>query len=103
MRAAMSKDAAKSDNIVAGKEQTMEEYRIQPVTTEERTYDGVYVDSLGAWLGNVVSAHYRSGQKVAIVEPAMNTVGGRVPAPAHWRDLVIKRLAAEGPAPSKSA
>ncbi len=70
----------------------MEEYRIQPVTTEEQTYDGVYVDSLGAWLGKVVTAHNMSGQKVTIVEPAMNTTGGRVPAPAHWRDLVIKQL-----------
>lgn len=74
----------------------MEEYHIQPVTTEERTYDGVYVDSLGAWLGNIVNVHYTSGQKAAIVEPAMNTTGGRISAPAHWRDLVITRLAASG-------
>ena len=80
----------------------MEEYHIQPVTTEERTYDGVYVDSLGAWLGNVVNAHYTSGQRVAVVEPAMNTTGGRIPAPAHWRDLVIKRLAASEPATSST-
>ena len=78
----------------------MEEYHIQPVTTEERTYDGVYVDSLGAWLGTIVNAHYISGQKVAIVEPAMNTAGGRIPAPSHWRDLVIRRLVASGPATS---
>jgi hypothetical protein len=70
----------------------MEEYRIEPITTEERTYDGVYLDSLGAWLGNVVKAHRMSGRDVTIVEPAMNTTGGRIPAPAHWRDLIIKRF-----------
>jgi len=78
----------------------MEEYHIQPFTTEERTYDGVYVDSLGAWLGNLVSAHYITGGKAAIVEPAMNITGGRIPAPAHWRNLVIKRLVASEPATS---
>jgi hypothetical protein len=70
----------------------MEEYRIQPVTTEEQTYDGVYVDSLGEWLGKVVTADDTSGKKLIIVEPAMNTSGGRIPAPAHWRDKVIEQL-----------
>lgn len=70
----------------------MEEYRIQPVTTEEQTYNGVYVDSLGAWLGKVVTTDDPSGQKVTIVEPALNTMGGRIPAPAQWRDPMIERL-----------
>ena len=72
----------------------MEEYRIQPVTADEQTFDGVYVDSLGAWLGKVVSADDKSGKRLAIVEPAMNTTGGRIPAPAQWRDKVIERLPA---------
>jgi hypothetical protein len=70
----------------------MEEYRIHPVATEERTCDGVYVDSIGAWLGKVVTAHDTSGHEVTNVEPVMNATGGRVPAPANWRDLVIERL-----------
>jgi hypothetical protein len=69
----------------------MEAYRIEPITSEERTYDGVYLDSLGAWLGNIVSAQHTSGKHVTVVEPAMNTTGGRIPAPAHWRDLIIKQ------------
>jgi hypothetical protein len=69
----------------------MEAYRIEPITREERTYDGVYLDSLGAWIGNVVRAQYTSGQDVTVVELAMNTTGGRIPAPAHWRELIIKR------------
>jgi len=71
----------------------MKEYRIQPITMEQRTYDGIYVDSLGAWLGKIVTAHHTSGEKITIVEPAMNATGGRVPAPADWRDLVIEQLA----------
>jgi hypothetical protein len=70
----------------------MEEYRIQPVTTDEQTYDGVYVDSLGAWLGKVVTADDTFGKKVTIVQPAMNTTGGRIPAPVQWRNQVIERL-----------
>ncbi len=53
---------------------------------------GVYVDSLGAWLGKVVAADDTSGKKVTIVELALNTTGGRVPAPAQWRDQVIEQL-----------
>ena len=70
----------------------MEEYRIQPVTTDEQTYDGLSVDSLGAWLGKVVTADNTSGNKSTIVEPAMNPTGGRIPAPAQWRDQVIERF-----------
>jgi hypothetical protein len=70
----------------------MEEYRIQPVTTEEQAYDGVYVDSLGAWLGKVVTTRDTAGQNAIIVELAMNTTGGRIPAPVDWRDLVVERL-----------
>src|SRR6266545_3558311 len=85
-------DTAPMHRVSTVKEPTMEEYRIQPVTTEEQTYDGVYIDSLGAWLGKVVTADNMSGQRATIVELAMNTAGGRVPAPAHWRDLVIEQL-----------
>jgi hypothetical protein len=54
----------------------MEAYRIEPITSEERTYDEVYLDSLGAWLGNVVRAQHTSRHDVTVTVRFLNTGDG---------------------------
>jgi hypothetical protein len=60
------------------------DYQIKPVAVEGfADADGVYENQAGAWLGEC------DGEKVM---PYADEDLEYVPAPANWRDLIIKAL-----------
>ena len=60
----------------------IEYFQIEPVAVEGYTdANGVYVNQLGAWLGEVQDT---------FVEPYADEDGDYLPAPTNWRELIVK-------------
>lgn len=60
----------------------IEYFQISPVAVEGYApANGVYVNRLGAWLGEVQDT---------FVEPYVNEDGDYIPASANWRALIVK-------------
>ena len=60
------------------------DYQIKPVAVEGfADADGIYVNQHGAWLGEC------DGEKVM---PYADEDSEYIPAPANWRDLIVKTL-----------
>lgn len=60
-----------------------EQYRIQPIEVEGAAdADGVWVNSDGAWLGEIIDEHVE----------VYSDEGDYIPAPANWQELVVEEL-----------
>lgn len=66
----------------------MKDYQIQPVEVEGfSNADGVYQNSAGAWLDET---DWQGDKHVVL--PYADEDGNYIPAPANWRDLIVKEL-----------
>jgi len=60
------------------------DYQIKPVAVDGfADADGVYENREGAWLGEIDDGK---------VQPYADEDGDFVPAPANWRELIVKAL-----------
>lgn len=69
-------------------------YQIKPVAVDGfADADGVYVNQAGAWLGEVDwRTQGYDGNDVQYVATYSDEDGDFVPAPANWKELIVKKL-----------
>ena len=69
------------------------DYQIKPIVVEGfADADGVYENREGAWLGQVDWQQAEGQEDRQVVMPYADEDLDYVPAPANWRDLIVRSL-----------
>jgi hypothetical protein len=68
------------------------DYRIQPIVYNGEPWDGVYYMDETAYLGRVCEELTEGSCIYRWVRPAITAPNEWIPAPAHWREMIVEYL-----------